>query len=79
LLAIPVVIFTAILAWLGNLFSLPEGTIVFSQFLPIVYNEVVFVAALSLSMLGAVLVGDPILGRDEPAGEEEWLQLCRAL
>ena len=57
LFAIPVVIFTAILAWLGNLFSLPEGTIVFSKFLPIVYIEVVFVAALSLSVLGAVLGG----------------------
>lgn len=57
LFAIPAVIFFSILGWLGNLGRLPEGRIVFSTFLPIIYVEVVFITAILLSMLGAVLGG----------------------
>ena len=57
LFAIPAVIFLAILGGLGHLTSLPEGRIVFSRFMPIAYIEVVFVAAMALSLLGAVASG----------------------
>jgi quinone-modifying oxidoreductase subunit QmoC len=57
LFAIPAVIFAAILGWLGHLSALPEGEIVFSKFLPIGYIEGTFVAALTLSVLGAALGG----------------------
>lgn len=53
LFGIPAVIFATILAWLGHLTALPEGTVVFSKFLPIAYIEITFMAALSLSVLGA--------------------------
>lgn len=57
LFALPAVIFATILAWLGHLTALPEGEVVFSKFLPIAYVEATFVAALTLSVLGAVLGG----------------------
>jgi quinone-modifying oxidoreductase subunit QmoC len=57
LFAIPAVIFLAILGWLGHLTSLPEGRIVFSEFLPILYIEAVFLAAIGLSMAGAAMGG----------------------
>ena len=57
LFAIPAVIFLAILGWLGHLTSLPEGRIVFSEFLPILYIEAVFLAAIGLSMAGAAIGG----------------------
>jgi quinone-modifying oxidoreductase subunit QmoC len=57
LFAIPVLIFGAILAWLGQLASLPAGQVVFSKFMPIVYIEVVFIAAMTLSGIGAVAAG----------------------
>jgi quinone-modifying oxidoreductase subunit QmoC len=53
LLAVPVLVFGAILASLGHLGGLPEGEIVYSKFLPIVYIEVVFITALTLSLIGA--------------------------
>ncbi len=57
LFAIPVVLFLAILAGLGHLTSLPAGRIVFSKLIPIPVIEVVFIAAIGLSMLGAVTGG----------------------
>jgi len=57
LFAIPAVIFLAILGWLGNLTALPRGQIVFSKFMPILYIEVAFMAAIGLSMVGAALGG----------------------
>jgi quinone-modifying oxidoreductase subunit QmoC len=57
LFGIPAVIFGAVLAWLGNLTSLPQGRIVFSKFMPILYIEVIFTLAIGLSMIGAVMGG----------------------
>jgi quinone-modifying oxidoreductase subunit QmoC len=57
LFAMPALIFGAILGWLGNLTSLPEGRIVFSKFIPIIYIEVVFVLAIGLAVIGAVRGG----------------------
>jgi len=57
LFAIPAIIFLALLGWLGNLASLPAGPIVFSKFMSIIYIEVLFVAAIALSMVGAAAGG----------------------
>lgn len=57
LLAVPVLIFAAILAWLGNLTALPQGDVVFSKFMPILYVEATFMAALALSIGGAFISG----------------------
>lgn len=57
LFGIPAVIFAAVLAWLGHLTALPDGQIVFSKFLPIIYIEITFMAALTLSVLGAFTGG----------------------
>ncbi len=57
LFAIPAAIFLAVLGWLGNLTALPAGRIVFSKFIPILYIEAVFSAAIGLSMLGAAAGG----------------------
>ena len=57
LFGIPAMIFLLILGWLGNLTSLPPGRIVFSKFMPIIYIEFVFMAAIGLSMMGAVMGG----------------------
>ena len=57
LLGLPVVIFGAVLGWLGHLGALPAGPIVFSRFMPIAAIEIVFTLALVLSGLGAVAGG----------------------
>ena len=57
LFALPTLLFLAVLAWIGNLAALPAGPIVFSKFMPIVYIEVVFLAAIGLSMVGAAMGG----------------------
>ena len=57
LFAIPALIFGAILAGVGNLTALPEGTVVFSKFMPIVFIEVVFIVAMALSLTGAAAGG----------------------
>ncbi len=57
LFALPVVIFLAVLAGLGHLGSLPEGRIVFSKFMPILAIEIIFMASIGLSMLGALIGG----------------------
>ena len=57
LFAIPALIFGAILAGIGNLAALPEGTVVFSKFMPIVFIEVVFTAAMALSLTAAATGG----------------------
>jgi quinone-modifying oxidoreductase subunit QmoC len=54
LLAIPVLIFLALLGWLGHLGTLPQGRIVFSAFIPILYIEGIFIAFMALAMLGAL-------------------------
>lgn len=57
LFGLPALIFGAVLAGLGHLTSLPPGRIVFSKFLPIVAIEVIFMLAIGLSMIGAVMGG----------------------
>jgi len=57
LFAVPIVIFLAILGWLGHLTAWPEGPIVFSKFMPIGFIEVTFVACIALSLVGAALGG----------------------
>jgi quinone-modifying oxidoreductase subunit QmoC len=57
LFAVPVLIFLAILASLGHLGRLPDGPVVFSKLVPILYIEVVFVAAMALSVAGAAAGG----------------------
>ena len=54
LFALPTLIFLAVLAWLGHLTALPEGRIVYSRFMPILYIEAIFVAAMTLSGLAAL-------------------------
>ncbi len=54
LFGLPALILLALLASLGHLGRLPEGPVVFSKFLPIIYVEALFVAAMALSVLGAV-------------------------
>lgn len=57
LFAVPAVIFGAVLAWLGHLTALPEGRIVFSKFIPIMYIEVIFMLAIALTAIGEVVAG----------------------
>jgi quinone-modifying oxidoreductase subunit QmoC len=57
LVAVPVVIFAAVLASLGNLTALPAGTIVYSKFMPIRHIEVIFTAAIALSACAALIGG----------------------
>ncbi len=57
LFAIPTMIFLAVLGWLGHLGSLPQGQIVFSKFIPIIYIEVVFLTSIGLAALGAAAGG----------------------
>jgi quinone-modifying oxidoreductase subunit QmoC len=57
LVAIPSVIFLGLLGWLGRLTTLPEGPVVFSKFIPILYIEVIFVVFMALTMLGALAGG----------------------
>jgi quinone-modifying oxidoreductase subunit QmoC len=54
LLALPLAVFLLILGGLGHLARLPDGPVVFSKFMPILYIEVVFMTAMALSALGAV-------------------------
>ena len=76
LFAVPAVIFGAVLAWLGNLTALPEGRIVFSKFIPIMYIEVIFMLAIALTAIGEVVAGvrywramDAQAGRN---GQDPW-------
>ena len=57
LFAFPVIIFLAVLAWLGNLTSLPDGEIVFSKFFPIIYIEIIFILAVGAAVVAAMLGG----------------------
>jgi quinone-modifying oxidoreductase subunit QmoC len=57
LLALPVVIFFALLGWLGHLGAPPPGRIVFSKLLPIIHLEAIFVAFMALTALGALAGG----------------------
>jgi quinone-modifying oxidoreductase, subunit QmoC len=57
LFALPALIFLAVLAGLGHLSALPEGRIVYSKFMPILYIEAIFVAAMALSGLAALAGG----------------------
>ncbi|MFQ5851166.1 MAG: quinone-interacting membrane-bound oxidoreductase complex subunit QmoC [Candidatus Binatia bacterium] len=56
LFALPVVIFLAVLGWLGNLTSHPTGEIVFSKFMPIIYIEIIFILAVGVAV-GAAIIG----------------------
>jgi len=55
LFAFPALIFLAVLAWLGNLTSLPTGQIVFSKFMPIIYIEIVFILGVGAAVVAALL------------------------
>ncbi len=57
LFAFPAFIFFAVLAWLGNLISLPSGQIVFSKFMPIIYIEVIFSLGVGAAIVAAILGG----------------------
>src|SRR5207237_3251675 len=57
LFALPAVIFGAVLGWLGHLTALPEGRIVFSKFIPIMYIEGIFMLAIVLTAIGEVVAG----------------------
>jgi quinone-modifying oxidoreductase subunit QmoC len=57
LFGIPAVVFLAILGWLGQLGSLPEGRIVFSKFIPIAFIEVTMLGFIALSLIGAAMGG----------------------
>ena len=57
LFALPAVIFLAVLAWLGNLTSLPAGQIVFSKFMPILYIEITFILGVGAAVVAAILGG----------------------
>ena len=57
LLAVPALIFLAILAGLGNLTSLPTGQIVFSKFMPIIYIEAIFAPAAGAALVALILGG----------------------
>lgn len=67
LFGLPVVLFLAILGWLGHLTALPPGPIVFSKFLPIMVIEVVFTLAMALA--GAAAIG---------GGLRYWTAMSRA-
>jgi len=55
LFAIPALIFLVVLAWIGNLTSLPTGQIVFSKFMPIIYIEIVFILGVGAAVVAALL------------------------
>ncbi|MBI1960371.1 MAG: quinone-interacting membrane-bound oxidoreductase complex subunit QmoC [Candidatus Rokubacteria bacterium] len=57
LFAVPALLFLALLASLGHLGRLPEGPVVFSKLIPIMHVEIVFIAAMTLSGLGALAGG----------------------
>lgn len=57
LFAIPTLIWLALLAWLGHLGRLPEGPVVFSKLIPIIYIEAIFVAFVVLAGAGATAGG----------------------
>jgi quinone-modifying oxidoreductase, subunit QmoC len=54
LFAFPALLLLAILAGLGHLSSLPQGTIVFSKFFPVRVIEVTFVAAVGCAIFAAI-------------------------
>jgi len=57
LVAVPTFIFLALLGGLGRLGSLPEGRVVFSKLIPIVYVEGIFTAFVALAVLAAAAGG----------------------
>lgn len=57
LLAFPAMIVLAVLGWLGNLTALPEGPIVFSKFMPILYVEAIFILAVGAAVGASGLGG----------------------
>ncbi len=57
LFGFPAVVLLAMLAALGNLSSLPEGTIVFSKFLPIIYIEIFYSVAVGIAVIAAIKGG----------------------
>jgi quinone-modifying oxidoreductase subunit QmoC len=57
LFAVPAILFLVVLAWLGNLTSLPAGRIVFSKFMPIIYIEAIFILAVGAAVATLVLGG----------------------
>jgi quinone-modifying oxidoreductase subunit QmoC len=57
LFVVPILILLAVVAWVGNLNALPEGQVVFSRFVPIIYIEAIFILAVGLSAGAAVAGG----------------------
>ena len=57
LLGFPALILLAVLASLGNLAALPEGAIVFSKFMPILYVEAIFILAVGAAVFAGAWGG----------------------
>ncbi len=57
LFALPAVVFLVVLAWIGNLTSLPTGQIVFSKFMHIIYIETIFILAVGAAVVAAIAGG----------------------
>ena len=75
LFAIPALILLALLASLGHLTALPQGPIVYSRFIPIIYIEALFSAGVALAGLAALAGGTRYwraMGREAGAGRPFW-------
>jgi quinone-modifying oxidoreductase subunit QmoC len=57
LFLIPAVILLTMVAWSGNLTSLPQGEVIFAKFIPDFTIEVVYSIAVGLAIIGGVLGG----------------------
>lgn len=57
LFAIPAVLILIVLGFLGNLSGFPEGTVVYSKFLPTTFIDVIFLSSVTLTMTLGVLGG----------------------
>ncbi len=57
LFLIPAVILLTMVAWSGNLTSLPQGEVIFAKFIPDFTVEVVYSIAVGLAIIGGVLGG----------------------
>jgi quinone-modifying oxidoreductase subunit QmoC len=83
LLALPLVVFLVVLASLGHLGRLPDGPVVYSKLIPILYIEAIFVAAMTLAVAGAVGGGArywSAMRRQAPGGRAgPWAALVPAL
>lgn len=80
LFALPVVIFLAVLGYLGNL-RIPDGEIIYAEkFMPVIFIDVIFIAAASFAGIG-FFVGVTRYWKDLTAGAEisanKWQRMVR--